>query len=147
MAAGSHAEGIDGPSVRTRIAAGPVDAGGEGHQLTDVDGFAEDDLVHRQSDCVGPGLAGCAGVGHLVEVLEQQATVDVPREVGHVRGHQDGHRQPMETVRLVIARRVRGEPRCIVMAICAPEGLLSSGPASVGALPAAWDRLTRRTKC
>ena len=76
-----------------RAAPGVVDRGEEGHQLADMDGLAKVDLVHRQGHHVAAGIAAGAGVGDLVEVLEQVATVHIAGEIGHVRGHQHGHRQ------------------------------------------------------
>jgi hypothetical protein len=85
-------------------AAGPVDARVEGHQFADVDGFAEDDLVDRQRDRVRAGLAGRTCVGDLVEVLEEQAAVDVAREVRNVGGHQNCHRQTVQVVGPLLPR-------------------------------------------
>ena len=76
-----------------RGVAGVVDRGEEGHQLTDMNRLAENDLVHRQGDHITPRIAAGAGIGDFIEVLEQGSAVNIARKIGHVRGHQDRHRQ------------------------------------------------------
>ena len=95
------------PDLHRRTAC-PVDAGLQRHQFTDVDGFPEDDLVDGERDGVVPRIAGCAGVRDLVEVLQQKTAVDVAGEVRHIRGHQDGHRQAVQTVTRVVTGQVVG---------------------------------------
>ena len=74
-----------------RRGAGVIHRGQEGDQLAHVDGLAEGDLVHRQRDDIAAGIAAGAGVGHLVEQLEDGAAVHIAGEVGHVGRHQHRH--------------------------------------------------------
>jgi hypothetical protein len=68
-----------------------VDVGKEGHQFPHAQRFLELHLVQRHGDAIRLGVACRAGVGRLVQQLQQCTTVDVAGKVGHVRGHQDGH--------------------------------------------------------
>jgi DNA-binding CsgD family transcriptional regulator len=97
------------PDLHRRTAC-PVDAGLQRHEFTDVDGLPEDDLVDGERDGVVPRIAGRAGIRDLVEVLQQKAAVDVAGEVRHIRGHQDGHRQAVQTVAPVVTGQVVGTP-------------------------------------
>ncbi len=74
-----------------RGAPGVIDAGQEGDQFADVDGLPEHHLVDRQGDDIFAGVAAGAGVGNLVEQLEDGAAVHIAGKVGHVGRHQDGH--------------------------------------------------------
>ncbi|MNC54720.1 hypothetical protein D3C75_1042150 [compost metagenome] len=76
-----------------RGVAGVVDRGKKGHQLADMYRLAKDHLVDRQGHHITPGIAAGAGIGDFIEVFQQCAAMNVARKVGHVRGHQDGHRQ------------------------------------------------------
>ncbi|MNR12825.1 hypothetical protein D3C85_1292000 [compost metagenome] len=58
-----------------------------------MDRLAEDHLIHREGHHITAGVTAGAGIGDFIEVFEQGATVDIAREVGHVRGHQYRHRQ------------------------------------------------------
>src|SRR5207244_447897 len=60
-----------------------------------VDRLAEGDLVDAHRHHVGAGVAAGAGIGDLVEQLEDVATVDVAGKVGGVRGHQHRHAELM----------------------------------------------------
>ena len=46
---------------------------GERHEFADVDGCLEDHSIYRERDNIGAGIAGCAGVGDLVEEFEQNS--------------------------------------------------------------------------
>ena len=70
-----------------------VDAGQKSHQLAHVDRLLEAHLVHRQGHHIMARVATGAGVGDLVELLEDGATVYLATEIGHVGGHQYGHAQ------------------------------------------------------
>ena len=87
-----------------RRATGVIHRSEEGDQLADLDRLAEHHLVDAERDHVVPGVAAGAGVGHLVEQLEDGAAVDLAGEVGHVRRHQHRHRE------LVALQRLHGTP-------------------------------------
>jgi hypothetical protein len=70
-----------------RRAADMVDRRQEGHQFAHMDRLPEHHLIHADRHDVGTRVAARAGVGHLVEQLQQRAAMDVAREVGDVRRH------------------------------------------------------------
>lgn len=74
-----------------RRVAGVVDRRQQRDQLAHMNRLAEHDLIDRQGDDVLARVTAGAGIGHLVQQLEDGAAMDIARKVGHVRRHQDGH--------------------------------------------------------
>jgi hypothetical protein len=88
--------------------AGVVDAGEKAHQLAHVNGLAEHHLVHAERDHIAAGVAAGAGIGHLVQQLEDGATVHLAGEIRHVGRHEHGHREWLPAAAL---RREARRPR------------------------------------
>jgi hypothetical protein len=78
------------PHFHGRVA-GVVDRGQERDQFAHMDRLAKNHLIDREGHYVPAGIPAGTCIGNLVKVLEQGAAMDIAREVGHVRGHQDGH--------------------------------------------------------
>ena len=68
-----------------------VDAGQKSHQLAHMNGLQKHHLIHAEGDHVTGRISAGAGIGHLVEQLENRPAMHIAREVGHVRRHQHGH--------------------------------------------------------
>jgi hypothetical protein len=64
-----------------------VDGGEEGDKLADVDRLTEGNLVYGQRDDVTPSIAACAGLGNLIQQLQDGAAMHIAGKVCHVRSH------------------------------------------------------------
>ncbi len=75
--------------------AGVIDAGQKRDQFAHVDRLAKHDLVHTDGHHITRRIPAGAGVGHLVQKLQDRAAMHIAGEVGHVRRHQHSHAEFM----------------------------------------------------